>query len=143
MIYKQIELDDKFHEFLMNNIYEAKDFARSNPQMECFISVSFPERTDCLDISVFLNYVPNHNISQELKDSLTEERKSRNEFFNNSMKLLDPTYKGWIPDENEPDSWEWGCYGSHGLGLSLEEFRKLESTWKASNREDSIDDILN
>lgn len=144
MIYKQIELDDKFHEFLMNNIYEAKDFARCNPQMECFISVSFPETegTGYPDISVFLNYVPNHNISQELKDSLTEERKSRNEFFNNSMKLLDPTYKGWISDENEPYSWELSCYGSHGIELSLEQFKRLETAWKSSNREDSIDDIL-
>ena len=132
MFYKQIELDDKFREFLINNIYEAKDFAITNPQMECFISVSFPEtnETDYPDISVFLNYVPNHNISQELKDSLTVERKS----YSN--------YKDCISEENESHSWELGCYGSHRIGLSLEEFKKLESTWKASNRENSIDDIL-
>ena len=34
------------------------------------------------------------------------------------------------------------CYGSHSIGLSLEQFRKLEAACKASNRENKIDDIL-
>lgn len=140
MIYKQIELDDKFHDFLMDKIYEVKSFAKSNPQMECFLSVAFPETEDstCPDISVFLNYQPNYNISQELKDSLIEERK----LYIDSMKLMmgDSEYIKSL--EDEAYSWELSCYGSHSIGLSLEQFRKLEAAWKAINRDDKIDNIL-
>ena len=141
MIYKQIELDDKFHDFLMDKIYEVKSFAKSNPQMECFLSVAFPETEDstCPDISVFLNYQPNYNISQELKDSLIEERKS----YIDSMKLMidDSTYLNYLEDNYSSYSWELSCYGSHSIGLSLDQFKKLEAAWKAINRVDKIDNI--
>jgi hypothetical protein len=39
MIYKQIEIDDSFREFLMKNIYEARKFARTHPEIICFITL--------------------------------------------------------------------------------------------------------
>lgn len=143
MIYKQIKLDDKFHDFMMENIYETKSFVKSHPERICFITVAFPvtEDSTCPDISVFLNYQPNPDISQELKDSLIEERKS----YINSMKLLNPTYKNYfntIIQSEEDVDWELGCYGSHSIRLSLEQYKRLEMAWKALDRDNKIDDIL-
>ena len=140
MIYKQIKLDDKFHDFMMENIYEAKSFAKSHPERICFITVAFPETEDSSypDISVILNYQPNPNISQKLKDSLTEERKS----YINSMKLLNPELKDYYPEGDEPYNWEWSCYGSESIGLSLEQYKRLETAWRALDRDNKIDDIL-
>jgi hypothetical protein len=122
MIYKQIEIDDSFQEFLMKNIYEARQFARTHPERICFITVSFPETDDssCPDISVFLNYQPNYDISEELKNDIIEENKI---LYDSS-----PYF-----EDREPSEWYMSCYGSHSIGLSLEQFRKLESAYKAIN----------
>lgn len=122
MIYKQIEIDDSFQEFLMKNIYEARQFARTHPERICFITVSFPENDDssCPDISVFLNYQPNYDISEELKNDIIEENKI---LYDSS-----PYF-----EDREPSEWWMYCYGSHSIGLSLEQFRKLESAYKAIN----------
>lgn len=128
MIYKHIDIEEDFHIFLLNNIQEASDFVKSNPERDCFLTIGINE--DKTDISTFLNYVPNYDISQELKDSLIAERQARAEQYPSHYTNYDV------------NDWELGCYGSHSIDMTLEEFNILKNMWIALNREDRINDIL-
>lgn len=65
MILYNIELETDFHDFLMENIKEAREFALQNSDLICFITISKAKKDDpdfysgC-SFCAFLNYNPKY-----------------------------------------------------------------------------------
>lgn len=136
--YSSFKIDSEFEDYLINNITKAKDFVSKHPEMSFNLSISLPDDEDenkFIDITLW--YKPNPNISQDLKNQLTNKIKSW--YYS-----LPPSYKETIIDPScEEEPWERNCYGSQPLQVTFREFRNFNILWKALNRDKKIDEILN
>ena len=138
MILYNIELEEDFHNFLIENIKEAKEFALQNSDLVCFITVSKANKNDAgyydarHSFSASLNYKPKPDPKNPNDDLIRIE-----DYI--AEKLHDDSYLNYLSMNLHSIS---DGYGSHTLQISETEFDNLERLYKSLIRNNNIDSIF-